>query len=192
MTDQDPATTDQALVRAALADRNAFTAIVSRYQERLRRYISRFGSIEPDTASDVLQEAFIKVYLYLNDYDPSLSFSAWLYRIARNETITHFRKQKNRPHAFMREEDTELFEHVADDLDIAHEADRALDAAALRAAVEGLDARYREAIILRYFEEKSYREISDIMQIPEGTVAAHISRAKAKLKDTLSRYDGHI
>ena len=180
---------DQELVHRALAERDAFAPIVARYDGVLRRYITRLGSFDSDTAKDILQETFIKAYIHLNDYDPALPFGAWLYRIAHNEAISHFRKQKNRPRPMERVEDLELFERIADTLDIAQEADRKIDQSTVRAALSTLDFTYRELIILRFFEEKSYEEIADILELPVGTVAAYLNRAKAKLRAALKGYD---
>jgi len=178
---------DQELVAETLKDRNVFALLVGRYEIRLRRYIARLGSNDPEVVKDILQESFIKVYVNLNDYDPSLSFSAWLYRIVHNETINHFRKQKNRPRTIEKEEDLELFEKIADELDIEEQVDRARTEANIQKALGGLEEHYRDVLILRFFEEKSYDEISDILKIPSGTVATYVSRAKAKLRDVLKR-----
>lgn len=179
---------DARLVRDALADQDAFAHIITRYERPLRRYVSSLGMPDPERVSDLLQEVFIKAYTHLNDYDPTLSLRAWLYRIARNAVIDDMRRQSHRPHAFAREEDTEIFERVADDLDIEQEAYARDDGRAVREAVRLLDVRYRDAIVLRFFEEKSYREMSDIMRMPEGTVAAYIYRAKRELRAALKRY----
>lgn len=179
--------TDQELVRATLVDRHAFGELVERYEAPLFRYIKRIGCDDSELMKDVLQESFIKAYINLNDYDPSLSFSAWLYRIAHNETINLFRKQKNRPRPVEREADLVLFEKIADDLDIEAQSDARLQQNAIQTALGNLDQHYRNVLILRFFEEKSYDEISDILQIPSGTVATYLSRAKQKLKDSLSR-----
>ncbi|MDR3571596.1 MAG: sigma-70 family RNA polymerase sigma factor [Candidatus Pacebacteria bacterium] len=188
MVEHDQDSSDQDLVRASLADRHSFALLVSRYEQRLRRYVMRLGMLDPENAKDILQESFIKAYINLNDYDQSLPFSAWLYRIARNETFSHYRRQKNRPRV-LESADEEMFERVADDLNIEHEANKTSAHAAVRAAVESLDLKYRDIVLLRYFEDKSYAEISDILELPEGTVAAYINRAKAKLKEALKRYD---
>lgn len=82
-----------------------------------------------------------------------------------------------------------MFDKIADDLDIEHEANKVINSSAVCSAVESLDLKYREVILLRYFEDKSYAEISDILEIPEGTVAGYINRAKSKLKEALKRYD---
>ena len=182
---------DKDLVLSALKDREAFASIVARYDERLRRYITRLGLLDAEAVKDVLQEAFIKTYIHLNDYDPSLPLSAWLYRIARNETMSHFRKQRNRPHSVEHLDDAELFERIADDLDVESEVNASINHAALRAALDTLDLKYREVLVLRFFEEKSYDEISDILEIPEGTVGVYLNRGKRQLKEALKRYDIH-
>ncbi len=171
---------------AALQNRHAFAALVERYEKPLERYIRRMG-IDSETAKDILQESFIKAYINLNDYDSSLSFSAWMYRITHNQAITHFRKQRVRPAPVEREEDLALFDKIPDELDIAAQSDAKSARAAVRTAIQSLEARYREVLLLRFFEEKSYDEISDILQIPPGTVATYISRGKAKLKELLKK-----
>ncbi len=177
--------TDQELVAATLKDRDVFAVLVGRYEVPLRRYITRLGSTDPESTKDILQESFIKAYLNLNDYDPSLSFSAWLYRITHNQTIDHFRKQKNRPRVFEKEEDLLIFERIADDLDIETILDTKMRQMEIQKALQTVEQQYRDILILRFFEEKSYDEISDILQIPNGTVATYIHRAKRKLKDAL-------
>lgn len=101
---------DQELVAGVLEDKKQFAAIVQRYEEPLFRYIVRQGARDRELARDILQEVFIKVYLHLNDYDASLPFSSWIYRIAHNETITHFRKEKNRPLVLDKGDDDEFSE----------------------------------------------------------------------------------
>jgi RNA polymerase sigma-70 factor (ECF subfamily) len=116
------------------------------------------------------------------DYDPSLPFSSWIYRIAHNETITHFRKEKNRPFVLDKGEDDELFGKIVDDLELSRHEIHQYVASDIQAALEKLEAKYCDIIILKFFEEKSYEEISDILQMPQGTIATLINRAKKKLK----------
>ncbi|MDB5238595.1 MAG: subfamily polymerase sigma factor [Candidatus Kaiserbacteria bacterium] len=185
--------TDQELVVAALKDRHAFIEIVERYQAALSRYIARLGITDADTVKDLLQESFIKAYINLNDYNRSFSLSGWLYRIVHNEVIDHFRKQKHRPHSVEREDDLVLFDKIVDEFDIEKELDGRKRQYVMREALDTLEQHYRDVIVLRYFEEKSYDEISDILRIPSGTVATYLSRAKSKLKAVLMRlYDQRI
>lgn len=180
---------DQVLVRAALEDREAFSGIIERYQGALARYIQRLGSLDADTAKDILQESFIKVYLNLNDYDPRLPFSSWIYRITHNEVMGYFRHTKNRAHALPQGDVSELFSTLPNGLDISEEVDARLRSLKVAAALARVKPGYRQALVLRFFEEKSYDEISDILQIPAGTVATHIARGKAALEQTLRQSD---
>lgn len=178
---------DQELVARALEDKQKFASIVRRYQEPLFRYIVRQGCRDKGLAQDILQEVFIKVYLHLNDYDPSLPFSSWIYRIAHNETITHFRKEKNRPFVLEKGEDEEFFGRMADDFGLSREEMRQFHDSDIQAVLLRLEQRYRDIIVLKCFEDKSYEEISDILQMPQGTVATLINRAKKKIKYYLEK-----
>ncbi|HWR01518.1 MAG TPA: RNA polymerase sigma factor [Chlorobaculum sp.] len=178
---------DQELVVKTLENKQKFAAIVRRYEAPLSRYIVRQGCKDTAMAQDLLQEVFIKAYLHLNDYDPALPFSSWIYRIAHNETVSHFRKEKNRPCVLDRGEDDFLFERIVDDLGLAEMENQKHPTSEIQAAVDGLESKYRDIIVLKFFEEKSYEEISDILQMPQGTVATLINRAKKKIKSCLEK-----
>jgi RNA polymerase sigma-70 factor (ECF subfamily) len=182
-----PEFSDQELVASTLKNRQAFAAIVERYEEPLRRYLRRLGA-DTEGTKDILQESFIKIYVNLNDYDAALSFSSWIYRITHNEAINYFRKQSTRPATVEKEEDLSLFENIPDELDIETESDTKARHAVVLKALKSLEENYREMLVLRFFEEKSYEEISDILQIPTGTVASYISRAKLRLKEILKKH----
>jgi RNA polymerase sigma-70 factor (ECF subfamily) len=177
---------DQELVACALRDKQKFALIVKRYEEALQRYIYRLGCRDRSAAQDILQEVFIKAYIYLNDYDASLSFSSWIYRIVHNETMSFFRKERIRPQLLETDENLLLLEKMTDEGSLTLQQDKDIAAKALREAVGTLDAKFRDVIVLKFFEEKNYEEISDILQIPVGTVGTLINRAKGKLKIALS------
>jgi RNA polymerase sigma-70 factor (ECF subfamily) len=178
-------TSDSEAVLAALKDPEAFSIIIDRYRPRLSRYVRRLGIFDPDTVNDILQEAFIKTYLNLNDYNSSLAFSSWIYRIAHNETMMHFRHMKNRAQALKSEDAFTLFENIPDGLDIAQESDARLRSRRIAEALQQLKPEYREVVVLRFFDGKTYEEISDILEIPQGTVATKLSRGKAALESLL-------
>jgi RNA polymerase sigma-70 factor (ECF subfamily) len=182
MNNPQPQLSDQELVVKTLENKQKFASIVRRYEAPLLRYIVRQGCRDNAQAQDVLQEVFIKAYLHLNDYDPSLPFSSWIYRIAHNETITHFRKEKNRPFVLDKGEDDELFGKIVDDLELSQQEKQQYPAPDIHLALGKLEAKYRDIIVLKFFEDKSYEEISDILQMPQGTVATLINRAKKKIR----------
>jgi len=177
--------TDQEIIKRTLTDRNAYSLIVERYEASLARYIRRLGCSDKDAIKDLLQEIFIKTYLNLNDYDSSLQFSSWIYRIAHNETVSFFRKNSTRPRVAISDEELAMFEQVKDEVDIRLIVEQAHDTRILHDALARLENKYRDVLILRFLEEKSYEEISDILKIPMGTVATLVSRGKAKLKELL-------
>jgi RNA polymerase sigma-70 factor, ECF subfamily len=178
--------TDRELVVAALKDRHAFSEIVHKYEDAIRRYVKRLGCKDESDADDVLQEIFIKVFVNLNDYDPDLKFSSWLYRIAHNETVSFFRKKNSRPSVILGEEDAEeFFGHLADETDFVELAHQRYDAGIIKDALSTINRKYEEVLVLRFLEEKSYTEIGDILKMPEGTVATLINRGKKELKTAL-------
>lgn len=177
--------TDQELVKSALLNKHAFSEIVHRYEAPMRRYVRHLGCTDGDDADDVLQEIFIKIFVNLNDYDSDLKFSSWIYRIAHNETVSFFRKKNIRPSVLKVEDIEEFFDNLADDTDFVELAKRRNDAQIIQEIIESIDKKYKEVLVLRFLEEKSYTEISDILKIPEGTVATLINRGKKELKIAL-------
>lgn len=184
---QNVAPSDKELVSRSLVERAFFGEIVERYEARLGRYIARLGVVDPDDRDDVLQNVFIKVYKNLNNFDQSLSFSAWIYRIAHNEAISWYRRRKARPEGYLAAESDMITSLLADDnIERPDERfDREIDSKIMLRELEQLDDKYLEVLILRYFEHLEYEEISDVLQIPVGTVGTLVHRAKKQLKDRL-------
>lgn len=176
---------DSELVRLSLADSVNFSYIVSRYQEKLRPYIRRLGTTSAEDAEDILQDIFLKVYLNLNDFNQDLKFSSWIYRIAHNQVISHFRKRQVRPEAHSLPIDKLGLQLLADDLALDLQSDLKLREEKLALALQKIAPKYRDILILKFFEDKSYQEISDILKKPAGTVASLLNRAKKALKSTL-------
>jgi RNA polymerase sigma-70 factor (ECF subfamily) len=80
---------------------------VSKYEEKLLRYILRITNIDIEEAENLLQEVFIKVYKNINDYNKSLQFSSWIYRIAHNTSIDYYRKNKNKQSVSLETDDND-------------------------------------------------------------------------------------
>ena len=176
---------DKDLVKMALANRENFVFIVKRYNQKLSRYIRRLAIISAEDAEDILQDVFIKVYKNLNDFDCDLKFSSWIYRIAHNEAVSHYRKRQVRPQGHSIDLDDASVRSLASDLDIERNADKQLLKEKIDLALIRLEEKYREIIVLKYFEEKNYGEISDIIRRPPGTVASLLNKAKKKLRAEL-------
>ncbi|MDH3702959.1 MAG: sigma-70 family RNA polymerase sigma factor [Alphaproteobacteria bacterium] len=176
---------DGALVAAALRDKQAFSMIVRRYEPPLSRYIRRLLGTSGQSVDDVLQDVFIKVYVNLNDYDRSRPFSPWIYRIARNEAMSFLRKRRTEPYLLSGEEGMLMLERVLDEPTVLEVLERSRIGTWIRKLIAGLDPSYRDVFVLRYLEEKSYEEISEILEMPMGTVATYINRGKRRLKRDL-------
>ena len=176
---------DQDLVAAALRDRNAYAQIVGRWQPVLSRYLRRLLGQSVEATEDVLQEVFIKVYVNLNDYDPTRPFGPWIYRITRNEALSFLRKRKAEPPMVTGEDAQLIIERLSDGVDVQETAERMRIEEKVRGAINQLDLRYRDVLVLRFLEDKGYDEIAEIMQVPPGTIATLISRGTKQLRSAL-------
>lgn len=171
---------DDALVAAARIDPEAFGKLMERYEAPLLRYLMRLTGWASEEVEDILQEAFIKAYRNLNDYDSSLKFSAWMYRITHNQAIDVLRRHTASPVRFEWSlEDMARLIPAANDTQAEIVTQEKLEA--LRQAIASLPERYREVLMLRFLEEKSYEEIVDILKMPKGSVATAIKRGKELL-----------
>lgn len=175
-------TDEQLAAQVQGGDNDAFGQLIDRYESALIRYAGCLVG-DMDIAEDITQEAFLKSYRDIQGFDKGRKFSSWLYRIVHNEAIDYIRKNK-------RLVELEEAENVASDEDLHQTSQERLDKPHLKkkldAAIKKLPIKYRETVILRFYEEKEYDEISDILRIPIGTVGTYISRAKAVLKQHLS------
>ncbi len=181
--------TDEELVALALESQRYFAYLIERYEPKLLRYIFRISSVRQEEAEDILQEVFIKTYLNLNDFNQDLKFSSWIYRITHNQAISHFRKKKTRPQSIMVDENRSMLENLASNMDLNYQIDQKYLKVNLLKAMDSLHIKYREVLVLRYFEHKDYKEISDILKKPPGSVASLLSRAKEKLRQTYKQYE---
>jgi len=174
--------TDEELVALTIRDQDFFSCLVDRYTEKLTRYVMRISASTREDAEDLLQEIFVKAYRNLNGFDQSLKFSSWIYRIAHNQVISQWRKTKSRPQVIKFEADEDFLKFIAADVDLALDTERKFEAEEVRALLGELDEKYREVLVLKFLEGKDYKEISDILEKPFGTVATLINRAKKQLR----------
>jgi RNA polymerase sigma-70 factor (ECF subfamily) len=155
--------------------------LYDRYEPKLLRYIHKISQAGTDEAADILQDAFIKMWKNLNSFDDSLKFSSWLYRIVHNETVSFCRKKRS----FGKNNKLDPGE-----LQLVNLTDAAADAAPdletryflTHKVLNKLSLKYKEVLILKFMEKMSYEEISDVLKIPEGTVATRMNRAKKMFK----------
>jgi RNA polymerase sigma-70 factor (ECF subfamily) len=171
-------TDEELAVKTQQGDRDAFASLVERYEDSLLGYARRLMSFNQNY-EDVVQETFYKAYRDINGYDAKRKFSSWIFRIAHNESVNYFRKNR---FAVSLEEIHEISDRndFADSLH--HKLDTQSQRKVLAEGLKQIPRKYREAIILRFYGNKSYEEIADIMHVPKGTVGTYVKRGKQKLK----------
>jgi RNA polymerase sigma-70 factor (ECF subfamily) len=171
---------DNEIVAKSLENLDYFSCLYQRFEPELLRYIHRVSGVDPDEAQDILQESFIKIWRNLNDFDAGMKFSSWAYRIVHNETVSHIRKKRS--YGKDRTIDAELCRNMlSDEPETASYSEE--DVAKALEFLEHLQDKYKEVLVLKFLEMKSYEEISDILKIPLGTVAIRINRAKKAFRD---------
>lgn len=174
--------------RCRSGDGAAWEEIVQTYTRRIYNLAYRFTS-RADTAEDLTQEVFIRVYKSLDQYNPKQGdLQNWLMRLARNLVIDDYRKRQRAPQ-----------DEAADDLEdhqyhlraaggtVQREMERRELGAQVQAGIDKLSPDLRTCVILRDIEELSYQEIVDLLKIPEGTVKSRINRGRIELAKILRR-----
>lgn len=172
--------TDEAIARDVQSGKmEAFGILVRRYEAKMLRYVRHFLFGYED-AEDMVQEVFLKAYVNIRSFNASKKFSSWLYRIAHNEFINAIKK-KGREHLSLFDLDT-LFPHPVSQENI----DKEINSRELREALDKIlgkvDIKYREVLVLYYFEELNYREIADVLHIPTPTVGVRLKRGRQIVK----------
>lgn len=181
---------DRALVtRVQEGDRDAFSTLVVRYQERVYNLVLR-GLTDQDAALDVAQEVFLKAYRGLARFQGDSQFFTWLFRITMNETITARRRRDRRGRPISLDRTDEDGEKRSDPPAATDDPGAAVarldDQALVQQAIAGLEDEQAEVLLLRDIDGRSYQEISEILECPLGSVKSRIHRARLALKDKLA------
>jgi RNA polymerase sigma-70 factor, ECF subfamily len=165
-----------------------YSELIERYQGKLFTYIYRLIG-DREEAADLLQDVFIKVYKNLHSYDSKRKFSSWIYRIAHNEAVNHIKRKYLKK--FVSWEDISATKDKLDMRSTEEGADNAWVrkevVAEVDLAMNQLPLKYKQVLLLRYYSDKSYEEIAEILGKPVNTVGTLISRAKSKLSEELAK-----
>lgn len=181
---------DEALAKLVLEDPHALVTLIRRYESRLLLYIRRISGFSHEDAEDILQESFLDAYKHIADFDASLKFSSWIYRIAHNRTISEYRKRKKSLGDVSIDNDDEgMYRLLAANLDSSTQTEQNLTQNVVNKILAALPDRDRTVLVLAYIEEKTYDEIGDILKAPAGTIATWIHRAKKKFQQEASKYE---
>ncbi len=179
-----PAISDKELMELIQAgDDKAFETLVKRFQDRLLNFVGRIVT-DRETAEELVQETFLRIFNRKNSYTPRYAVSTWIYTIALNLARSELRKRKLRRFLsldFIKEEaDVEL----PDKVNL-----KAMSLAPIiQQAIEKLPDDYKTAFILCDIQRLPYQLIAVVMRVPVGTVKSRINRARSMLRDKLKPY----
>lgn len=182
---------DEELIPLVFSNPDIFLILMKRYERRLLVYVRRLTLCGQEDAEDIVQETFIKAYENLASFAAPLHFSAWLYRIAHNQAVSFLRRHTRRPQmAEWESDDGELLiDRMVSDTNVHAEIERRLKAEQIRHILSCLEEKYRTVLVLRYLEERDYKEIADILRLPMGTVATLLNRAKIRFRSLAESED---
>jgi RNA polymerase sigma-70 factor (ECF subfamily) len=178
---------DGELVQSALAGRESgFEELVRRYQRPIAAYVYRMVG-DYDSALDLTQEVFIKVYNSLGRYRSEYKFSTWIYKIAHNAAIDHLRRHTARAQTLSSCDVPERQEIVLESrrLTPEQESERNERCSEIETVVQLLPHAYRELIVLRHSHDLSYDEIAEVTGLPLGTVKNRLFRAREAMREQL-------
>lgn len=177
--------TDEELVSEVQAGAaEAFGVLVERYEDKIKRYARRF-LLGYEDAEDLVQEVFIKAYINIQSFDAQRKFSSWLYRIAHNEFINAIKKKGREPLPFF--DPDNLFPHPTAPESADTEINRQEMTELLESCLDKLNVKYREVLVLYYFEDMEYRAIADILKIPVATVGVRLKRGRQIMRSLIEQ-----
>lgn len=176
---------DQEIIRKSLVELDYFSCLYQRYETQLLRYIRRITHVSDAEAEDILQESFIKIWKNLREFDQTLKLSSWIYRIVHNQAVSYWRKGTSYGKKPDQPWEESRYAGIPDTP--SPDPDRPDEEEQVQKLLEQLPLPYKEVLVLKFLEDLSYAEISDVLKIPEGTVATRINRAKKAMAGLAAR-----
>ena len=194
----DKAKKDYMLVLRALNDKDqrAYTELMGRYKDSVYYMLLKMVN-NSDDAEDLTIETFSKAFKRLDQYTPQFAFSTWLFKIASNHSIDFIRKKRIKAISIDQgyskaDGESYVIPVKEESLDPEESMQKDERVQRMRDVVEKLKPRYKRLVELRYFEEKSYEEISEILELPLGTVKAQLFRARDFMFDLMKTTKGNF
>ena len=182
--------TDEELIASFQnGNEQAYIELVRRYRNRLMTFVFRFvGDME--SSEDIVQDTMIKVFTHKHYYKEIAKFSTWIYTIAGNLAKTELRKRKRRKVTLLSQMNTDdrKYEIPSTELQSEDIVQSEYTERDIQKAILQLPLHFRTVVILRDIQELSYEEISNIVNVPLGTVKSRINRARLQLQQTLKEY----
>jgi RNA polymerase sigma factor (sigma-70 family) len=187
---------DISLIEEALnGKQSAYDKLMKKYYQHIYNLIYKM-IFKKEDVEDLTQEAFIKAFNSLQHFDRQFAFSTWLYKIATNNSIDYLRKKKLNTFSIDKEIESEDSDYKFDIPDNDYVPDTKIiedeRRKVLEDAIESLPEKYKQVITMRHKQEKEYEEIAKELNLPLGTVKAHIFRGRELLnkylKDKIKNY----
>ena len=175
---------DRDLVASAVAGAEcSFEELVRRYQRPIAAYVYRMVG-DYESALDLTQEIFIKVYNSLRRYRSEFKFSTWIYKIAHNSAVDHLRRSTTREQPLINGPEDDPFELPLESnrLSPEQESERKERRIEIEGVVRGLPSSYRELVVLRHSQDLTYEEIVEVTGLPLGTVKNRLFRAREMMR----------
>ncbi len=179
----------EVIARAIGGEAQFFEQIVNRFHRPVTKFIFRMVN-DYETALDLTQEVFLKVYTALDRYDDQYKFSTWLFKIASNHTIDYLRKQNGSTFSIEEINDHSegnLFEIQSESPSPERQAILNQRRVAIESVISQLPVPYRQVIVLRHVAELEYEEIAEVTGLPMGTVKNRLFRAREAVRKKLIR-----
>lgn len=180
------------VVKARNGDQKSYADLMNRYKDSIYFMVLKMINNKED-AMDLTIETFAKAFEKLHKYQPDYAFSTWLFRVATNNCIDFIRKKKLNTmsiHGMMEDDgDDKQLQIKADVLNPEETSIKKQQTQELKLLIDSLPVRYRNLITLRYFDELSYEEIAQHLDLPLGTVKAQLFRARYLLGNIINRFD---
>ena len=169
---------------------DCFGELTNRYKKRLLKYITKFTN-NTDFSQDVLQNTFIKIHKYIHKFDTNKKFSSWIYTIAHNETMTYLNKENKNKNTLSLDNDGKVACNSFNQADLEalsvnfwfkNEVNNDI-----QASIKKLPTKYQKIIQMKFIQDLSYREMSEILKLPINTIGTQLRRAKKQLIDIISK-----
>jgi len=176
------------VLQAQNGETAAFDILINRYQQKIMRLVYRYVS-DMDTASDLVQEIFFKVFRNLKRFKGESAFSTWIFRIAVNDCIDHTRRVKNR-----RESSLDAIRESGFDLadtgtgqDIQRHIQSKMERQQVRSALEQMNPKQQMVVVMKVYQDMTFDEISDILGEPLSTIKSRMYKALETLGKMVRR-----
>ncbi len=189
-TDNHDSREHQILAACRAGDWSEYGVLVKRYRRLVWAAVDAVVADET-AAADLVQEAFIRAYEKLHTFRGRSRFSSWLYRVARNQALSHVRRLRRRPPPASLDDgaagERDLHEKTAGDGGPDQDYEHLARARAVERMLKSLPASYRELVNLHYLGEFSYQDIADTLGMPINTVKTKLRRARLRLQEQARR-----